>query len=58
MNVEISGGQKELLELKACIEEMGFHIRSIEFSQKEKGIVKAVSSLVFQNRRILRSFWN
>ena len=38
----ISGcGQKELLELKACIGEMGFHIRSIEFSQKEKGIVKA-----------------
>ena len=41
VNVEISGGQKELLELKACIGEMGFHIRSIEFSQKEKGIVKA-----------------
>lgn len=41
VNVEISGGHKELLELKACIGEMGFHIRSIEFSQKEKGIVKA-----------------
>ena len=33
VNVEISGGQKELLELKACIGKMGFHIRSIEFSQ-------------------------
>lgn len=41
VNVEISGGQKELLELKSCIGEMGFHIRSIEFSQKEKGTVKA-----------------
>lgn len=41
VTVEISGGQKELLELKSCIGEMGFHIRSIEFSQKEKGTVKA-----------------
>lgn len=36
VNVEISGGQKELLELKACIGEMGFHIRSIEIFPKGK----------------------
>ena len=41
LTVEIAGGQGELLELKNCISEMGFHIRSFEFSQKEKGTLKA-----------------
>lgn len=41
LTVEIAGGQGELLELKKCILEIGFHIRSFEFSQKEKGTLKA-----------------
>lgn len=41
LTVEIAGGQGELLELKNCILEIGFHIRSFEFSQKEKGTLKA-----------------
>ena len=52
LTVEIAGGQGELLELKNCILEIGFHIRRFESSQKEKGTLKAeISSLVFPDQK-------